>query len=101
MSLSTEYPSLEQLFGAYFHQDWRDEFESPGEAISAFQSDETEKMVSDAKRELDVIMDFALDEISLTNLVTDLGCYYNPSGDGATYSDWIVAIKESLGQKRG
>ena len=97
LNSSLKFPSLEQLFGAYLHQDWCDEFESPEEAVDAFRSGEPVEAVSAAKQELGELMAIELDENSLSDLIGNLGCYYQPSSDGMSVRDWLANIKASLG----
>ncbi len=97
MNSTIKFPSLVQLFGAYLHQDWCDEFESPDEAVNAFRSGEPEEAVSAARQELSELIALDLDETALSDLMSSLGCYYDPTGDGVSTRDWIVSIKALLG----
>jgi hypothetical protein len=96
MTLNADFPTLAQLFGGYFNQDWVLDYGSREEAVTAFQSGESSDVVSRAKQELDRLTTLYSDESSLADVLRHLGCEFNPSVDGLTYSAWIIELKSAL-----
>ncbi len=96
MTSSNEFPVLEQFFGAYFHQDWCDEFESVDEAVRVYRTTESPETFRAAKKELVELMKKDLDEATLANAIHRLGCYYDPVSEGSTYRAWISSVEDSL-----
>jgi len=96
MTSSVEFPTLEQFFSGYFHQDWCDEFESPDAVLSAYRSGESRETQLAAKAELDSLKRQNPDETSLAHSIQRLGCYYDPISDGLTYHEWITSLEFSL-----
>jgi hypothetical protein len=97
MTLSTEFPALQQFFGSYFHQDWGDEFESFDEALSAYRTGEPPETLWTARKELVELIQKDLDEASFADAIHRLGCYYDPVSEGMTYRDWISLIEHAIG----
>jgi hypothetical protein len=96
MTSSTEFPALEQFFGAYFHQDWDNEFESFQDAVSAYRTGEPQETLWTARKELVELMQKDLDEGSFADAIHRLGCYYDPASEGMTYRDWISLLGHAL-----
>ncbi len=46
-----QYPTLQDLFGGYFHEDFSEEYGSPAEAAQAFLSDASMEEIADVQKE--------------------------------------------------
>ena len=86
-----KYPALEGFFGAYLHQDWRDEFESLDNAVAAFKKSESLEEVTKAKNELAMLAQ--LSESQIQKKLLAMGCYYSPTADNLTCAQWIAQLR--------
>jgi len=94
-----EYPALYQLFGGYFHEDWRDESGTAENAIRSYAADAPVEAVSAARDELDRLLGSGLDEAQLSRVLeSGFGCMYAPSSDGITTADWLTSARALLQQ---
>jgi hypothetical protein len=93
-----EYRYLRTLLGGYLHQDWRDEFSTPDEAITTFKEDNPSEVVKGACKELDQIIPL-VEQLQAPErfLYEVLWCYYTPSADGLTVSNWLRHVRKKLG----
>ena len=93
-----EYPALYQLFGGYFHEDWRDESGTPDEAVRSFVRDAPPDAVAAARRELERLLAGGYDDGALTRVLeAGFGCTYAPAGDGIATTDWLASVRSLLG----
>jgi len=92
-----DFPALFQLFGGYFHQDWRDEHETPDDAVQAFISEAPPDAVAAAAAELDRLLDGSLDDAAILRLIEEgFASEFVPSIDGATTTDWLPHVRDML-----
>lgn len=93
-----EYPILRQLFGAYLHQDWHDDFETADEAVDAFFRDLAESQRSAARHELDDLIEGVarLGPEEALRLLGELGCDYYPPGDGYSAAGWLEHLRHRI-----
>ncbi len=97
MKLNEEFPDLEQFFGGYFHQDWKDFYGSAETAIEQFVNDASRAELAKALRELDDLLALGLPEAELDEaMCEDIGCYYNPRPSGKTMSEWLQWVRSML-----
>ncbi|WP_155992866.1 contact-dependent growth inhibition system immunity protein [Nocardioides sp. URHA0020] len=90
-----DVPALDQLMGAYFHQDWDvdgdewdvlDLFRKDEPGLAAALPDEIERTLADHP-----------DEAGLRSLIVDeLGGSYAADGDGGTYREWLTQIADRI-----
>ena len=93
-----DYPALYQLFGGYFHQDWRDESGTPEATVRSFVGDAPPDAVATARRELDRLLAAGYDEAALSRVLeSGFGCMYAPSTDGIATADWLASVRSLLG----
>ncbi len=90
------YPALSQFLGAYFHQDWPEEFTGPEAAIAAFRRKEPPEVVRAACSELEQAFRELQQSSDPSKLLSDLGCYYDPQSDGHTVSEWLAHVRAEL-----
>ena len=93
----SEFPALFQLFGGYFHQDWREEHATPAAALTAFVEEAPPEAVREAVVELQRLLELPLDDAALSRLLRDgFDCNYRPEDDGMQASEWLRAINDRL-----
>lgn len=92
-----DYPTLENLFAAYFHQDWAVEHGSADEVIAYYRRSETPEQVARAGGEAEALLGEGLDEATLGARISALGSEYDPTRDGATWRGWLQRLARALG----
>jgi hypothetical protein len=94
---AADYPALAQLFGGYFHQDWREDHASPDDALQAFARDSSPETVTAAAHDIDRLLSAGFDDVALAQLIADgLDCNYVAEADGLTAPAWLASIRDSL-----
>ena len=92
----TDFPTLQNFFSAYFHQDWAVEHESAEAVVDAWREGESDEYIARARDELDRLLARDLDDQALAAAVRALGSEYDPTGDGIGWRDWLVGIQRRL-----
>jgi len=92
-----DYPTLENFFAAYFHQDWAVEHGSADEVIAYYRSSESPDQVARARAEAQALLDDGLDDAALGARITALGSEYDPTRDGATWRSLLQRIAAAPG----
>ena len=88
---------LASLLGAYFHEDWSLDYGSPAEGLAQMVRGEPAPVVLEAREELDAFLLGGHSEEELRRvLFEDLGCCYDPTGDGSTAREWLEAVRLAL-----
>ncbi|HEY6470377.1 MAG TPA: contact-dependent growth inhibition system immunity protein [Candidatus Dormibacteraeota bacterium] len=94
---AADYPALAQLFGGYFHQDWRQDHASSDEALQAFIQDTSPETATAAANDIDRLLDAGFDDIALARMLADgLDCNYVAETDGVTAPAWLASVRDSL-----
>ena len=94
---AADYPALAQLFGGYYHQDWREEHASSDEALHAFIRDTSPQTATGAANDIDRLLGAGFDDVALGRLLADgLDCNYVAEADGVTASAWLASLRDSL-----
>jgi hypothetical protein len=89
-------PALDQLMGAYFHQDWEYEADDTMGIVDLFVQGEP-VLAPLLPREIDDILATYQSEAELKTLVIDdLGGYYLADWDGGTYRAWLQQIADRV-----
>ena len=92
-----EFPSLSTLFGAYLHQDWDIDYQTPENAVRAFAADATPPMVSQARREITLLLGRSLTDSELATLITrEFGASYDPRLEGHSPRAWLPSVAAIL-----
>lgn len=86
--LEQQYPALWQFLGAYLHQDWPDEYESPSAALRDFVSGEP-RYAGDLPSEIDQVLHSEADDAALEETLVNLGSFFVPSRTGQSPRDWL------------
>lgn len=92
----SDFPTLQNFFSAYFHQDWAMEHDSPGAVVDAWREGESGEYIAGARTELDRLLARDLDEDALGAAVRALGSEYDPTRDGSGWRDWLAGIRQRL-----
>ncbi|MFC7492812.1 MULTISPECIES: contact-dependent growth inhibition system immunity protein [unclassified Nocardioides] len=91
----SERPALEQLMGAYFHQDWKDDgtvwdvvdlFVSHEPELARALPDEVESTLTDKSTEPE-LKDY---------VIRELGAYYLADASGGTFREWLTEIADRV-----
>jgi hypothetical protein len=88
-----QYPALWQFLGAYLHQDWREEYESPSAALRDFIAGEPRFAVHLAT-EIEQVLASTADDAALEKGLADLGSFFLPSRAGQNPREWLRGIQE-------
>jgi hypothetical protein len=91
----------DELFGAYFHQDWSMDAKDWKGIVRAFISDSTADEVASTISELQALLHDVESEEEIERLLyTEFGCYYTPRPDlgGLSVRKWLEEVCEELRQ---
>ena len=89
--------ALGQLLGCYFHQDWFEEFESDIAALHSIVESEPKERLSAGVAEIDGLLMASLPENELKTILTDeVGCYFEPTSQGITYTEWLKRVRQKF-----
>jgi hypothetical protein len=91
-----EWDELSQLFGAYLHQDWQDEYDDVWDAVRDFRSGTSALRVAAAADQVRRILDVNREEARLDAIIGRLGIEYDPPKDGWTYLGWLTELEKVL-----
>ena len=95
--MTYEHDALSELFSAYLHQDWGDEFSDEFSAVKAMIESEPQASVSQASIEIDGLLRSNLSEEEIAEVIMDqVGCYYDPASANQSYRDWLAAVSRQL-----
>jgi len=95
-SLREQYPALWQLFGAYFHQDWHLDDDTPDDVLRRYLHDDPGDAITAARRELDEVLRRWPAEADLQEIHYRLGSSLWSPGVGFTTRGWLVHVREFL-----
>lgn len=94
---NTPLDYLEQILGAYFHQDWPEEFGNEASALRAIIKSEPKASILFGIEEIDAILSTEKSEEELGRIMVDsVGCYFEPKSLGMTYGSWLRHVREEL-----
>ena len=91
--LEQQYPALWQFFGAYLHQDWREEYDSPSAALRDFVS-ASPALAADLPAEVERVLASSPDDENLEAALVSLGSFFVPSRDGQDPRNWLRHLKD-------
>lgn len=94
------YPTLENFFSAYFHQDWATEHATPEAVVAYYRDNELPEQVTRARAEAEALLGEPLDEPALGARIHALGSEYDPTRDGATWRGWLQRLAQHLAGAR-
>lgn len=91
-----DFPTLQNFFSAWFHQDWEMEHDGADAVIDAWREAEDDEYVARARDELDRLLARDLDDPALGAAVRALGSEYDPTRDGSGWREWLTAVQRRL-----
>lgn len=94
-----DYPALWQFLGSYLHQDWRDEYATPDEALMDFVAGEPAS-VPQLVADIDKALETAKDDDEAEHLLISLGSFYVPSRSGESARAWLQHLRTRLNGSR-
>lgn len=86
---------LEQLFGAYFHQDWVVEHASWQAVAEQFVADSSAPLLEHVATKLRELSESPVSDHELGQAVQAMGCYYWP-GSELGYRSWLQQLAAHL-----
>ena len=91
-------PALEQLMGAYFHQDW---FEEHGDEWATLQDFlDQEPGAAAVADEIPVVLARFESEKALGDFLWSIGSYYTPAEGSRGYRGWLEDIAQHARRAR-
>ena len=97
IAAARNYPALHRLFGAYFHQDWHDDYATSTGAVQAFLREAPYAAVDAARGELDQLLASSLSDAELGRLLRDgFDCNYVPQVDELSNRAWLERIRNLM-----
>lgn len=88
---------LRSLVLGCFHEDWRLDASSHGDAIGQFVEREPANVVSAVRRELELLRAADPSESDLRGLIVgEWNSSYDPCSDGMTMREWLEEIRDAL-----
>jgi hypothetical protein len=100
-SIVEDHPALQQLFSAYFTEEWKEEFGSVDGVLTEYARDNDSDAVAQAEVELRGLLDLDLSEEELGDvLLHGFGSSYVPSGLGASNSAFLQHAADTLRKNR-
>lgn len=92
----TAMPALDQLMGAYFHQDWEEDADDPMEVVDQFLRGEP-SLAPLLGPEIDELLASEASEAELRRLLVDgFGGNYAADWNGGTYRAWLQQIADRV-----
>ncbi len=95
--MKKRYYALQDLFIAYFHEDWRLDSSSRGEVIHNFVSYENPERVQAVIGDLRELLTERVSEVKLhETIMSDYSLVYDPWKDGMKMRDWLQEMLQEL-----
>ena len=97
MSEREIWNTIQNFFGAYFHEDWKEDDPSVDAVVQRYLRSHNTKEIRDLIEDIEQYMkDHPDDDELLRLLFDDLGCYYVPTADGLTARQWMTHVVDLL-----
>ncbi|HSF35940.1 MAG TPA: contact-dependent growth inhibition system immunity protein [Nocardioides sp.] len=87
--------AVEQLMGAYFHQDWDIDGGQVSDTVAAFLHEPRDTVLA-AADQIDELIDMNLPEGGLAALLESMGCQYYAGESDGDYRQWLGDIQRQL-----
>jgi hypothetical protein len=85
------------FFGAYFHEDWREEADDADEVVKAYAAENRPDHLRTLSEAILYYIDGIKDDRDLDELIfEELRCYYVPLRDGVRTRDWLKRVAQLL-----
>ncbi len=93
-------PALKLLLGAYFHQDWFEEYGGEAAAVAAFIQ-ESPTLAQQLPAEVEeLIRSVGGDNEAIASVLADMGCEFQVQDD-ETYSGWLRDVARRVREAQG
>lgn len=98
MNNQNDLPLLRNFFGAYFHEDWPCEANTPNDVIALYiNSGVDEAQIRALAAAINQYNQrFTSETLLEEKLFSELGCYYCPSLDGQSAKEWMGNVAKRL-----
>ena len=93
-------PALDNLLGAYFHQDWFDEHADEWATLDDFIEGEP-RLAPLLPREIDQVLDEMPTEDEVDTFLRSLGSCYTTTREEGGYRGWLVEIARRVAAATG
>ncbi|TGN38854.1 contact-dependent growth inhibition system immunity protein [Marinobacter confluentis] len=90
------FNNLEQILGAYFHQDWEEEFSSEKSVIEYILENEPPQKIISAKEAIDELLNIDMSESEYKEKIFSMGSEYEYEVDGYTSKQWLKYLRDSF-----
>jgi hypothetical protein len=100
-ALKTRFIGASQLFGAYFHQDWKRESKTHDENVLRFVRSERDAVRMRTIRDIEVLIFEFRDDDALDEALTKLGNHFDAPRVERSYRDWLERVLVLLRQNPG
>ncbi len=90
------FPSLAQFLGAYFHEDWQEEFRTEAAAVAAYVEQASPSALQCTHAELGRLWEETQGSDAIERLLADAGCAYNPRPKYRTARAWIRSLTQRI-----
>ncbi|MBA5982702.1 hypothetical protein HXW87_12540 [Pseudomonas sp. Y5-11] len=95
--MNQEFPELHDFFGAYFHQDWLIEYDTPDKVIADFLQTSDPEIILLVCEELQSLLSQDKDEVTIRDyLLRDLSCYYCYWNKWTSGQEWLSHVLAML-----
>jgi hypothetical protein len=105
MNHENTHELLDRFFGAYFHQDWSIEADSPEAVVDRYITDTRtlgdKHILALAIAIRDYAARFTTDLELEDRLFRDFDCNYGPSLDNRSAKEWMASVAKQLLDSRG
>ena len=92
------FQALEQLFGAYLHEDWADDYADLWDAVDSFARRQPVHAPA-VRGEVEQVLAACESEAALEECLERLGLIYYPPGAGwASHRAWLLAVADRVEQ---
>lgn len=88
-----------QLLGAYFNQDWSDDFETDDDVIKALSMSEPLEFINRLTEDLQLMISIGASDDEITQTLHDAECYFDPESINLTPRDWVEKLIGALKQR--
>lgn len=95
------YEKLEQFLSGYFHQDWTLDHATERSAMEEFLTQAPEAKKAAVANQIKQLLAATRSEAALGRRLLELGCYYDPTGEGSTVREWLETVHGRIEAGRG
>jgi hypothetical protein len=95
--MGPRYPVLRGFFGAFFHQDWSVDHDTPDDVVTAFIADSRRDELAMASNELESLLALRLGDADLEQVLDkELASDYVPSDTGGSNREWLEHVASRI-----